>query len=103
MSSRPTTRELDRVRREQRIPRSLSFAELVDVYLAQHDVQPVTIEKLRWLLAKAIAAFGERRIGSSRRRKSPNAATSACYSSFDHVALRVHREGREPRERLLER
>jgi hypothetical protein len=26
-------------------------------------VQQVTIEKLRWLLAKAIAAFGERRIG----------------------------------------
>jgi integrase len=56
-------RVLDRIRREQRIPRALSFAELVDVYLAQHDVQPVTIEKLRWLLGKAIAAFGERRIG----------------------------------------
>jgi hypothetical protein len=26
-------------------------------------VQQVTIEKLRWLLAKAIAGFGERRIG----------------------------------------
>jgi hypothetical protein len=56
-------RELERVRREQRIPRSLTFAELVDVYLAQHDVQPVTIEKLRWLLSKATAVFGERRIG----------------------------------------
>jgi hypothetical protein len=56
-------RELDRVRREQRIPRSLTFAELADVYLAQHDVQPVTIEKLRWLLSKATAVLGERRIG----------------------------------------
>jgi Phage integrase family len=56
-------RELERVRREQRIPRSLTLAELVDVYLAQHDVQPVTIEKLRWLLSKATAAFGDRRIG----------------------------------------
>jgi len=56
-------RELDRVRREQRIPRGLTFSELVDVYLAQHDVQPVTIEKLRWLLSKATAVFGERRIG----------------------------------------
>jgi len=57
-------RELDRVRREQRIPRSsLTLAELVDVYLAQHDVQPVTIEQLRWLLSKATAAFGDRRIG----------------------------------------
>jgi hypothetical protein len=56
-------RALDRVRREQRIPRSLTFVELVEVYLAQHDVQPVTIEKLRWLLSKAIAVFGDRRIG----------------------------------------
>ncbi len=56
-------RELDRVRREWRIPRSLVFAELVEVYLAQHDVQPVTIEKLRWLLSKATAVFGDRRIG----------------------------------------
>ncbi len=56
-------RELDRVRRERRIPRSLTFAELVDVYLAQHDVQPVTIDKLRWLLSKAIAVFGDRRLG----------------------------------------
>src|SRR5215218_7789775 len=52
-------RELERVRRERRIPRSLTFAELVEVYLAQHDVQPVTIAKLRWLLGKAVAAFGE--------------------------------------------
>jgi hypothetical protein len=56
-------RELDRVRRERRIPRSLTLAELVETYLAQHDVQPVTIEKLRWLLSKANAAFGDRRIG----------------------------------------
>jgi hypothetical protein len=56
-------RELDRVRRERRIPHSLTFAELVEVYLAQHDVQPVTIEKLRWLLSKATAVFGDRRIG----------------------------------------
>jgi hypothetical protein len=26
-------------------------------------VQPVTIEKLRWLLSKATAVFGDRRIG----------------------------------------
>lgn len=29
----------------------------------QHDVQPVTIEKLRYLLRKATAVFGERAIG----------------------------------------
>jgi hypothetical protein len=56
-------RELERIRRERRIPRSLTLSELVETYLAQHDVQPVTIKKLRWLLNKAIAVFGERRIG----------------------------------------
>jgi len=56
-------RELDHVRRERRIPRSLTLSELVNTYLAQHDVQPVTIEKLRWLLSKAISVFGDRRVG----------------------------------------
>src|SRR5262245_46910534 len=53
-------RELERLRRERRVSRSLTVAELVDAYLAQHDVEPVTIEKLRWLLGKAVAAFGGR-------------------------------------------
>jgi integrase len=39
---------------------------LVEVYLAQHDVEPVTVEKLRWLLGKAVAAFGERPVGELR-------------------------------------
>ncbi len=56
-------RELERLRRERRIPRSLTLSELVETYLAQHDVQPVTIEKLRWLLSKAISVFGDRRVG----------------------------------------
>src|SRR5437667_4284600 len=56
-------RELERLRRERRIARRLTLTELVETYLAQHDVQPVTIEKLRWLLSKAIAVFGDRRIG----------------------------------------
>src|SRR6266540_1969120 len=56
-------RELERLRRERQIPRSLTLAELVGTYLAQHDVQPVTIEKLRYLLSKATAVFGDRKIG----------------------------------------
>src|SRR6266511_984737 len=56
-------RELERERRERRIARSLTLAELVETYLAQHDVQPVTIEKLRYLLSKATAVFGDRRVG----------------------------------------
>jgi integrase len=56
-------RELERLRRERRVSRSLTLAELVETYLAQHDVQPVTIEKLRYLLSKATAGFGDRKIG----------------------------------------
>src|SRR6266516_5396558 len=56
-------RELERLRRERRITRSLTLSELAELYLGQHDVQQVTIEKLRWLLSKALALFGERRVG----------------------------------------
>src|SRR6266545_3297030 len=56
-------RELERLRRERSIARRLTLAELVETYLAQHDVQPVTIEKLRYLLGKATAVFGDRKIG----------------------------------------
>ena len=59
-------RELERLRRERRVSRSLTLAELVEVYLAQHDVEPVTIEKLRWLLGRAVAVFGERPVGELR-------------------------------------
>src|SRR5918996_1090283 len=59
-------RELGRLRRERRVSRSLTLAELVEVYLAQHDVEPVTIEKLRWLLGKAVAVFGDRAVGELR-------------------------------------
>jgi hypothetical protein len=59
-------RELERLLREQRVARSLTLGQLVEVYLAQHDVDPVTIEKLRWLLGKAVAVFGERPVGELR-------------------------------------
>jgi integrase len=59
-------REMERLRRERRVSRSLSLAELVEVYLAQHDVEPVTIDKLRWLLAKAVAVFGDRPVDELR-------------------------------------
>jgi hypothetical protein len=50
-------------------------------YLAQHDVEPVTIEKLRWLLGKAVAAFGERTVGELRSEEiaSCRIALSAGY------------------------
>jgi integrase len=42
----------------------VTLAELVEEYLAQHDAEPVTIAKLRWLLGKAIAVFGELRLSA---------------------------------------
>ena len=41
---------------------SITLAELVDEYLELHQAEPVTIDKLRWLLNKATAALGEKRI-----------------------------------------
>ena len=40
----------------------ITLSELVAEYLAQHEAEPRTIAKLRWLLAKANCAFGDRRI-----------------------------------------
>jgi len=59
-------RELEVLRRVDGVGSSLTLAELVDEYLAQHDAEPITIEKLRCLLAKAIAAFGDRRLSELR-------------------------------------
>ena len=45
--------------------RMLTLAELVEQYLAQHEASPVTLEKLRWLLEHAEAAFGGYRLDES--------------------------------------
>ena len=39
-----------------------TLAEFVDEYLAQHEASPVTVEKLRFLLDRAVAAFGDYRL-----------------------------------------
>lgn len=62
-------RALERIRREQRVVRSLTLRELVDEYLDQHDAEPETIEKLRWLLAKAVKAFADLRLGELRSQE----------------------------------
>ncbi|HEY8776929.1 MAG TPA: hypothetical protein VIM33_10695, partial [Gaiellaceae bacterium] len=53
-------RALERLRRTNGTASTLTLAMLVDEYLAQHEAQPETIEKLHWLLAKAVAEFGDR-------------------------------------------
>jgi len=51
-------RALERARQEQGLAETPTLSELVEIYLAQHDTEPETIEKLHWLLSKATAAFG---------------------------------------------
>jgi len=41
---------------------SMTLAELVEEYLEMHQAEPVTMAKLRWLLAKATATLGEVRL-----------------------------------------
>src|SRR6266508_3381697 len=59
-------RALERLQRERGLVEAPPLRELVDVYLAQHDGEPETVEKLRWLLAKAVGSFGHRRISHLR-------------------------------------
>src|SRR5215218_3284 len=59
-------RVLERLRREHGLVETPTLAEFVDVYLSQHEGEPETVEKLRWLLAKAVRAFGERRLSQLR-------------------------------------
>ena len=59
-------RVLEQLQREQGLVESPTLAEFVDVYLAQHEGEPETTAKLRWLLAKAVRTFGERRLGELR-------------------------------------
>ena len=62
-------RALERLRRATGTATTLTLAGLVDVYLAQHDAQRETIDKLRWLLAKAVGEFGDRRLGELRSQE----------------------------------
>src|SRR5215207_7086914 len=59
-------RALERLRREQGLVEAPTLRELVDVYLAQHDGEPETVAKLRWLLAKAVRSLGHRRVSRLR-------------------------------------
>lgn len=56
-------RALERLRRERGLVETPTLREFVDVYLGQHGGEPETVEKLRWLLAKSVRAFGDRRLG----------------------------------------
>jgi hypothetical protein len=49
---------LEQLRRASGVGRRLTLAEFVDEYLGQHDVSPATLGKLRFLLTRAVQAFG---------------------------------------------
>jgi hypothetical protein len=57
---------LEQLRRERGLEEAPTLAEFVDIYLAQHDGEPETTAKLRWLLAKSVRAIGERWISRLR-------------------------------------
>src|SRR5689334_4323523 len=51
-------RAIVRAERRRLHSKAITLGELADEYLAQHDAQPETTAKLRWLLSKPIAVFG---------------------------------------------
>jgi integrase len=68
-ASEALERALERLRRERGCGSALTLGELVDEYLAQHDGEPETIEKLRWLLTKPTKVFGARRLPELRAQE----------------------------------
>jgi len=62
-------RALERLRRQKGVGSTLTFRELVEEYLAQYDAEPETIDKLCWLLAKALRRFGGRRLPELRSQE----------------------------------
>jgi integrase len=51
-------RALEMVRRRNGVGKRPTLAEFIEEYLAQHEVSPVTLKKLRFLLTRAVQAFG---------------------------------------------
>src|SRR6266702_756476 len=68
-SERDASEAHERVRRERGCGSALTLGELVDEYLAQHDGEPETIDKLRWLLTKPVKVFGTRRLPELRSQE----------------------------------
>ena len=55
-------RALDKLRRESGVARTLTLGALVEQYLEQHEASPVTLKKLRFLLARSVKTFGDYRL-----------------------------------------
>ena len=80
------------------VPRDVTVSELVDRYLAQHDVDPVTITTLQSRLRQAEATFGDRRIvtlqpdgfAAWRKTLSPG-ARHGVFWALKQVLEQAHR------------
>jgi integrase len=59
-------RALERLRCEQGLVEAPRLGEFVEFYLSQHGGEPETVDKLRWLLGKAVREFGDRKINQLR-------------------------------------
>ena len=84
-------RALEHLRRERGLVEAPTLRELVDVYLAQHDGETETVDKLRWLLAKAVRSFGDRRITTFAQ---PRSRPGECRSRPAIASRRPRRSGR---------
>ncbi len=62
-------RTLEKLRQTKGIVMNLTLAELVEQYLAQHEASPVTLQKLRWLLTRAVAVFGDHQLDELRSQE----------------------------------
>jgi hypothetical protein len=62
-------RALERLRRQSGVGSTVTLGELVEEYLGQHEAEPQTIHRLRWLLGKALRTFGDRRLCELRSQE----------------------------------
>src|SRR2546430_7661928 len=85
-------RALEHLRRQKGVGSTLTLKELVEEYLAQYDAEPETIDKLCWLLAKPLRAFGGRRLPELRSQE-----IAACRTTLSpghrFVATQALRQG----------
>ncbi len=77
---------------------TITLAEFVEEYVEMHQAAPVTIAKLRWLLGKATAELGEKRLVDlfprdvRAWRMTFRSAAVGCALSSPQALHRLHRE-----------
>jgi hypothetical protein len=80
-------RAFEKLRRERGIGRTVTLAEFVDEYLAQHEASPVTLKKLRFLLTRAVQAFGDYASGLGRPHLDAERHAEGASSSISRLVF----------------